>query len=167
LEQEYQRAQGRLPPEALAREMEQFFSQLPSDHRYHVELRTESYLTQELFQVLEKYGVGQVLSHWTWLPSLRRQFQKAGGRTFNAAGQLVVRLMTPRNLRYEDAYAQAYPFDKLVEGMLSPDMLSDTVWLMRQAMEKGFSVNIIINNRAGGNAPDIARLIRKAAHDMA
>jgi hypothetical protein len=30
---------------------------------------------------------------------------------------------------------------------------------MRQAVEQGMAVNVIINNRAGGNAPLIARMI--------
>ena len=28
--------------------------------------------------------VGQVLSHWTWLPPLRKQLAKTGGEFFNA-----------------------------------------------------------------------------------
>jgi hypothetical protein len=67
--------------------------------------------------------------------------------------------MTPLNMRYEDAYFKAYPFDKLVEGMLQPEMVLETVEIVRGAIEKGLLVNLIINNRAGGNAPMIAQLI--------
>lgn len=67
--------------------------------------------------------------------------------------------MTPRGTRYEEAYAMAHPFDKMVEGMLSPEAIEDTVELMREGIEQGVNVNLIINNRAGGNAPMIARLI--------
>jgi hypothetical protein len=58
-----------------------------------------------------------------------------------------------------DAYARAYPFDRLVEGMLQPEMILETVEIMRTAIEKGLVINVIINNRAGGNAPMIASLI--------
>ena len=54
--------------------------------RSGVELRTELYLRESVFAVLERHGVGQVLCHWTWLPPLRKQLTKARGRFFNAGG---------------------------------------------------------------------------------
>ncbi len=80
-------------------------------------------------------------------------------RFFNAGNECVIRLLTPLNMRYEDSYVRAYPFDKLVEGMLQPEMVLETVEILRTAVEKGVLVNLIINNRAGGNAPLIAREI--------
>ena len=64
-------------------------------------------------------------------------------------------------MRYEDSYVQAFPFDKLVEGMLRPEMILETVDLMWQAINQGVLVNVIINNRAGGNAPLIAQMIAR------
>jgi hypothetical protein len=64
--------------------------------------------------------------------------------------------MTPLGMRYEDAYAKAYPFDKLVEGMLHPEMVLETVEIVKGAVETGLMVNLFINNRAGGNAPLIS-----------
>ena len=60
-------------------------------------------------------------------------------------------------MRYEDAYVRAHPFDRLVEGMLQPEMVLETVEIIKGAIEKGVLANLIINNRAGGNAPMIAR----------
>ena len=73
----------------------------------------------------------------------------------------MIRLMTPLDMRYEDAYMKAHPFDRLVEGMLQPEMILETVEIMKTAAEKGVLVNLIINNRAGGNAPLIAEEIAK------
>jgi len=67
--------------------------------------------------------------------------------------------MTPLGMRYEDAYAKGYPFDRMVEGMLQPEMVFDAVEIVKSAIEKGVRVNLIINNRAGGNAPTIAQII--------
>lgn len=156
-EQEYHRRSERSEPEEMAKALDAFFQAVPRDERYHVELRTESYLSEVLFDTLERHGVGQVLSHWTWLPPLGRQFALAGKRFFNAGRQCVIRLMTPLGMRYEDAYAKAHPFDKLVDGMLQPQMIEDAVAIMREAAENGVTANVIINNRAGGNAPLIAR----------
>ena len=85
--------------------------------------------------------------------------QRAGGRFFNEGGEVLVRLMTPHRLRYEEAFAKAHPFDRLVEGMLSERMLGETVGIMRAAIAAGRHVTVIVNNRSGGNAPLVAELL--------
>ncbi|EFK11242.1 conserved hypothetical protein [delta proteobacterium NaphS2] len=158
-EQEYQRKKDRLPIKEVAGDLERFFGSIPEDTRYHIELRTEAYLSSQIFRVLEKHGVGQVLSHWTWLPSLRKQLNRAGNRVFNWGGQRIIRLMTPMGMRYENAYSKAHPFNKLVDGMLQPHMVKEAAGFMREAVEKSTRTSIIINNRAGGNAPIIAQKV--------
>jgi uncharacterized protein YecE (DUF72 family) len=160
-EQEYLTKQDRPPVTEMAEALDTFFQEIPQDSRYHLELRTDLYLREPVFEVLEKHGVGQVLSHWTWLPPLRKQLTKAGGRFFNAGKQCVIRLLTPLGMRYEDSYVQAFPFDELVEGMVRPEMILETVEIMRQGVEQGVLVNVIINNRAGGNAPLLAQMIAR------
>jgi uncharacterized protein YecE (DUF72 family) len=160
-EQEYLRQQDRAPVSEMAAALDVFFKEIPRDSRYHLELRTDLYLREPIFGVLEKFGIGQVLSHWTWLPPLRKQFAKANARFFNAGNQCIIRLLTPLKMRYEDSYAKAHPFDKLVEGMLQPEMILETVDIMRRAVDQGQLVNVLINNRAGGNAPLIAQMISK------
>lgn len=66
-EQEYQRKKDRISLKEVAEDLDKFFAEIPQDTRYHIELRTEDYLSSPIFQVLEKHGVGQVLSHWAWL----------------------------------------------------------------------------------------------------
>ena len=156
-EQEYQRKKDRVPTTEIAQELERFFDAIPQDSRYHIELRTEAYLNAQVFNVLEKHGIGQILSHWTWLPPPGKQLKKAGNKVFNSAKQRIIRLMTPIGMRYEDAYAKAYPFDKLVDEMLQPQMVHEAADFMQAAMENGIETSIIINNRAGGNAPIIAQ----------
>ena len=158
-EQEYQRKDERIPADELAKRLDGFFCTVPRDHRYHMELRTESYLSEPVFEVMARHGVGQVLSHWTWLPSLSRQLARAGRRFFNSDRQCVIRLMTPRGVRYEDAYARAHPFNTLVEGLFDPRMVEETLDVLEAAMGRNIHTNLIINNRSGGNAPHIARLI--------
>ena len=158
-EQEYRRAKDRGAPGEIARELDAFFSALPGDTRYHMELRTESYLSPEVFEVFERHGVGQVLSHWTWLPPLMKQFGRSGRRFLNSGRGCIVRLMTPRGMRYEDAYARAHPFDGLVDGMVDPLMVEETASVMKEARRQGVEVQVIVNNRSGGNAPLVAREI--------
>ncbi len=158
-EQEYQRKEDQRSAPEMASSLDQFFKSIPPDDRYQLELRTESYLQGPVFEILSKYGIGQILSHWTWLPPLRKQFKKSGERFFNSGHQALIRLMTPLDMRYEDAYVKAFPFDKLIEGMLQPRMIEDTVRLMHTAIARNIQLNLIINNRSGGNAPLIARRI--------
>ncbi len=158
-EQEYQKAGERQDPGALAGELRRFFRSVPADGRYHLELRTGSYLCPEVFRLLRDLGVGQVLSHWTWLPPLREQHRRSGGGIASRSGDCLVRLLTPLGVRYEDSYAASFPFDSLREGMISPGMIEDTVSIMRDALGKGRQVTVIVNNRAGGNAPLVASRI--------
>jgi len=156
-EQEYQRKKERVRNEAFADGLDAFFSSLPPDRGYHVEIRTEAYLVPPTFEVLERHGVGQVLSHWTWLPSLWKQLHEGGRRFYNRGKECVVRLMTPQGVRYADAYRQAFPFDCMVEGMMSTGMLEDALLVTQEALRENVRVNMVVNNRAGGNAPVIAR----------
>jgi len=75
---------------------------------------------------------------------------------FNSGKQIVIRLITPLRMSYEESYAKAFPFDKMVSGVLDPEMIEDTVKMVNEAIKDKIQVNLIINNRAGGNAPLIA-----------
>jgi uncharacterized protein YecE (DUF72 family) len=165
-EQEYHPKKDRLDPAELARSLDTFFGSIPRDTRYHVELRTEAYLAEPVFRILEKHGAGMVLSHWTWLPPLGKQAAKSGGGVFSSGGQLVMRLITPLRMSYEESYAKAFPFDKPVEGMLNPLMIEDTVDILTGAVRRQRQITIIINNRAGGNGPVIAQEIARRILDL-
>ena len=65
---------------------------------------------------------------------------------------------------YEDSYAKAFPFDKMVPGMLDPEMIEDTARIVNEAIKDKVQINLIINNRAGGNAPLIAQKIADRLH---
>mgnify|MGYP000745573963 FL=1 len=64
-------------------------------------------------------------------------------------------------MSYEESYAKAFPFDKMIPGMLDPEMIEDTVKIVNEAIKDKIQVNLIINNRAGGNAPMIAQEVAK------
>ena len=65
---------------------------------------------------------------------------------------------------YEESYAKVFPFDKLIPDMLDPEMIEDTAKIVNEAMKDRAPVNLIINNRAGGNAPLIAEKIAHRLH---
>ncbi|MGA2955928.1 MAG: DUF72 domain-containing protein [Thermodesulfobacteriota bacterium] len=56
-EQEYHPKNDRFPPAKLAQDLDAFFNNIPKDTHYHIELRTEAYLADPVFEVLKKHGV--------------------------------------------------------------------------------------------------------------
>jgi hypothetical protein len=84
---------------------------------------------------------------------------KVRGEFFNSGKQAVIRLITPLRMSYEESCAKALPFDEMVSGMPDPEMIEDTARIVNEAVKDKIRVNLIINNRAGGNASLIARKI--------
>jgi len=165
-EQEYQPKKERVEVDEMAKSLDSFFKAVPKDKRYHIELRTEAYLSEPVFDILERHGVGLVYSHWTWLPPLSKQFSKTKGRFFNSGGDCIIRLMTPLRMSYEDSYAKAFPFNKMVDGMMNPEMIDDTIQIIMEGVRQRKKMNLIINNRAGGNGPIIAQEIAKRLREL-
>jgi len=48
--------------------------------------------------------------------------------------------------------------------MLDSEMIEDTAKIVNEAVKDRLQVNLIINNRAGGNAPLIAQEIADKSH---
>jgi hypothetical protein len=44
----------------------------------------------------------------------------------------------------------------MIPGMLDPERIGDTAKIVNEALDDRYRVNLIINNRTGGNAPLIA-----------
>ena len=167
-QQEYQRVSGSPPPRENAEALAAFFETLGAGGpQAHVELRSEHLLTEAYFDMLQHAGLGFVFSHWTWLPRIRRQWKMAGERFTAANGEAVCRLLTPRDVKYADAYAQAHPFDapapSLSDTPGARDMVDDAAALIFQAEAQDATLNLALNNRAWGNAPDLGRAIAERA----
>lgn len=128
--------------------LDTFFSQLPKDFRYAVEIRNAGLLGPEYRQVLERHGVAQVYNHWSYMPSLADQHQRMESFT---APFTVLRLLTPLKMSYEEAKKRAEPYNKIVGEL--PEMRRDTVDLVKKAMAEKRQAYVIVNNRSEGNAP--------------
>jgi uncharacterized protein YecE (DUF72 family) len=163
-QQEYQRVSDSPPPEANVEEFDAFFRNLPDDEvQAHIELRSEHLLQPVYFDWLEERGLGHVFSHWTWLPQIRDQWRMSGERLTAANQEVVARLLTPRNTKYAEAYDVAHPFDapvpEITDTQEAQDMVLDTTALTYRAEAENALLNVVANNRAWGNAPDLARTI--------
>ena len=165
LEQAYQRSAGRMPPAEFAEKLDVFFSGLPEGD-FHLEVRTKAYLGGEIGEAQKSHGVGGVLSHWRWLPSLAEQAALTAGGLPSRGGAQVIRLMTPRGKGYEESYELAHPFDRIIPGMMSRNMLEETAELCRDFAAKKRETYVIVNNRSGGSAPLIASKLMECLRDV-
>jgi uncharacterized protein YecE (DUF72 family) len=143
----------------MAENLDRFFQELPADDRFHVEIRTGGFLKGPVLEILQKRRVGLILSYWTWLPSLKDQYTLWKEYEASSSDALLIRLITPRNRTYAQSYQDAHPFNRLVDGMMRDDMIEDTVEIIRGVISQGKRTYLLINNRAGGNAPLIAERI--------
>lgn len=162
-QQEYQRVAESPSPEKNVDQLDDFFTEISGDVQFHVELRSEHLLSEPYFDWLETRGLGYVFSHWTWLPAIREQWRNCGERFTATNDHVVARLLTPRNMKYADAYAVAHPFDspvdELSETEQAHDMVLDTTALAFRAEAENAVLNVVANNRAWGNAPELSRTI--------
>ena len=170
-EQSYQRVSESPSSEQNVAELDGFFRSIPNDVQPHVELRSPHLLTPAYFAWMESNGIGYVFSHWTWLPPLREQWAMCESRFTASNRHAVVRLLTPLKMTYAKAYAQAHPFDKPVPAIVNSkegkDMLLDVTALAFQAGKQQSTLNVIVNNRAWGNSPDLAQAIAYRILDFA
>jgi uncharacterized protein YecE (DUF72 family) len=176
-EQEYQRKAESPPVAEHVAALARFFDEVGSmseedpgkDLGCHLEIRSPHLLLPEYFDWLEATGIGHVFSHWTWLPALREQWEMSGHRLTSARQEVVARLLTPLRVPYAKAYATAYPFDRPVPEIATSkggqDMVLDTVALGMQALKHDSAPIILLNNRAWGSAPDLARQVASRLAD--
>lgn len=170
-EQEYARRNESPPPEAFVAELDAFFADVPSAAPTHLEVRSAHLLVPSYFAWLEARGLGFVFSHWTWLPALKAQWALAGERFTAANGEAVLRLLSPREMRFEDSFALAYPFEAPAPALAATpqarQMVDEATALLYKAVAAGVTMNAITSNRAWGNAPDLARTLAARFLDFA
>lgn len=155
-EKAYQRKNSSPPPDDNIIQLQNFFEAIPKDKRYHIEERTDRLKTPAYFAFLREYGIGNVFSHWTWLPDLRKQWEQSGGYTSPNLG--ITRLLTPLRVAYEESYARYHPFAELKDEFET--MYRDAAFLIREGLSIELPTILVANNRAGGNANEINRRVR-------
>lgn len=170
-QQEYQRVSESPASSDNVAELDSFFGRLPQDVQVHLELRSEHLLTPEYFDWLGRRELGFIFSHWTWLPPIRRQWKMCGGRFTAGNNTAVLRLLTPLDMKYAEAYAHAYPFEEsaaeLAETPQAKRMIDDATALAYQAVQQGKTLMVVANNRAYGNSPALNQAIGHRFLDFA
>lgn len=144
---EFQRS-GIEPNEFLPR-LDRFLSELPKQYQYGVEVRTPSLLGARYHDVLKAHGVAHVYNHLYGMPTLAEQHE-ALGQSFPAPFT-ILRLLTPRTMKYHDAVKAYEPYNKLVRPI--PTMRAETIQIARQSMQQQVNAYVLVNNRSEGSAP--------------
>ena len=171
LEQPYERAAESPPPETFVAEWDRFVSEIPNDVAYHLEVRSSHLLTPPYLEWLANRELGFCFSHWQWLPPIIDQWRLVGERFSSASGEAVLRLVQPRDMPYAESWKRAYPFEGPAPGLSDTGaarrMVDETTALMYQAVEAGVVLNVVGNNRAWGNTPDLCRALADRFLDFA
>jgi uncharacterized protein YecE (DUF72 family) len=136
-------------PEDFLPKLDRFLSSLPDRYQYAVEARTPSLLSPRYHDILKAHGVGHVYNDLFGMPSLLDQHD-ALGQSFPAPFT-VLRPLTPRNMKYYDAVKAYEPYNKLVRPV--PEMRTDTLKIVRQAIAENRQSYVLTNNRSEGSAP--------------
>jgi hypothetical protein len=129
--------------------LDSFFSQLPTELKYAVEIRNPGVLGSAYRQVLARHGVAHVYNHWCYMPGLADQHKRME-EAFTAPFT-VLRLLTPLKMSYEAAKKRAEPYNKIVGEL--PEMRKDAIALVQQSIRLAKSAFVLANNRSEGNAP--------------
>lgn len=142
--------------------LDRFFSEIPQNFSYAVEIRNAGLLEPGYRKVLESHRVAHVYNHWSYMPPLLQQHTRME-KQFTAPF-IVIRLLTPLNMPYEVAKKRAAPYNKIV-GIL-PQMRKETVNLIKQAAGENRRAYVLVNNRSEGNAPlTVQALVSALRHE--
>lgn len=152
---------ARIDGQAFADLLDGFFSKLPRDVPYAVELRNQEYLVPPYFAVLREHGVAHLFNSWTRMPPVGEQLEIPGAL---GASFAVARILLRPGRTYSDAVDAFAPYDRVQDP--NPELRHDVVALIRRAAELRIPAYILVNNRAEGSAPltiaAIARLLSEA-----
>jgi len=134
--------------EGFATRLDEFFSALPREGQFAVEIRNEEFLTPMYFAVLREHGVAHVFSSWTRMPPRGHQLDLPGSIT---GSFIVARALLRPGRSYNEAVDAFAPYDRIREP--NPKLRRDLVRLVEAAVKTRIPAYLLVNNRAEGSAP--------------
>lgn len=137
-----------LDAEGFADRLDQFFSAVPRDAQYGVEIRNEEFLTPMYFAVLREHGVAHVFNSWTRMPPLGHQLDLPASIT---GPFILARALLRPGRTYDEAVDAFAPYDRIREP--NPKLRRDLVRLVEAAVKTRIPAYLLVNNRAEGSAP--------------
>jgi uncharacterized protein YecE (DUF72 family) len=133
---------------SFAVRLDEFFSELPRDAQYAVEVRNDEFLTPMYFAVLREHGVAHVFNSWTRMPPIGHQLDLPGA----ISGPFILaRALLRPGRTYDEAVDVFAPYDRIREP--NPKLRRDLVRLVDTAVKTRIPAYLLVNNRAEGSAP--------------
>jgi uncharacterized protein YecE (DUF72 family) len=134
--------------QSFAVRLDEFFSALPRDAQYAVEVRNDEFLTPMYFAVLREHGVAHVFNSWTRMPPIGHQLDLPGA----ISGPFILaRALLRPGRTYDEAVDVFAPYDRIREP--NPKLRRDLVRLVDTAVKTRIPAYLLVNNRAEGSAP--------------
>ncbi len=148
-------------PTLFAEALDRFFSALPPELRYAVEIRSAVFLEEPYFAVLKKYGVAHIFNAWSGMPEISEQMALPG--SFSAAFT-VARALLKKGRPYEEAVSRFSPYREVREA--NTEVRAALRDLLVRAKQRAEPTFIFVNNRLEGFAPGtIAAVIEQLASE--
>ncbi len=132
----------------FADRLDEFFSALPRDAQYAVEVRNDDFLTPMYFAVLREHGVAHVFNSWTRMPPIGHQLDLPGAIT---GPFILARALLRPGRTYDEAVDAFAPYDRIREPNLK--LRRDLVRLVGTAVQARLPAYLLVNNRTEGSAP--------------
>lgn len=129
-------------------DLDGFFSKLPGDWNYGVEIRNKEWLQPDYFAVLRKHGVVHVFNNWSRMPTVGEQMVVTGSETSDA--MVAARFLLKPGRSYEEAVEQFSPYKSAKE--INEEARTAGRKLIAGAKQQGKKAFIYVNNRLEGNA---------------
>lgn len=131
-------------------DLDRFFSALPKDWLFSVELRNRKWLGPDYLACLQKHGVAHVYNNWTDMPPVAEQIGIVGEQRVETS--TVARFLLKPGRKYEEAVTKFEPYTHTQEvneeGRAALAALIERGWL--KLSRDG--TYLYINNRLEGNA---------------
>jgi uncharacterized protein YecE (DUF72 family) len=137
-------------PRLIAR-IAAFMTVLPKGPLYAVEVRDPQLVSRDFAAALREAGAIPCLAVHARMPPVAEQAATFGLDTANYSWPLVARWNLHAGRVYEEAKADYFPFNRLIEE--DPESRNALATLARQAAAAGRDTFITINNKAEGSAP--------------
>jgi len=145
-----------LSPQQFCEKLDSFFSAIPHEFQYSVEVRNKNFLTKDYFDVLRAHKVAHVFNQWSYMPPVREQLKYDS----DTADFIIARILTPAGMSYTDSVDRFKPYDKIIERQ--PAVREDIVQLAEIAVKERKYAYLLINNRIEGSAPETIKELRKS-----
>jgi uncharacterized protein YecE (DUF72 family) len=131
--------------------LDSFLSKLPtSEWNFGVELRNESLLRNEYFEILAKHQVAHVYNQWTHMPDLATQVRSFPAQQRNSP--VGARLLLKSGRPYQEAVDNFFPYRKTKEEATDTRLAAADLIRQRLSENSPRKSFLYVNNRLEGNA---------------